>query len=288
MKNARVGGRRLHLFGLRLRRRRALLSNSSLRAAEDGQAATASIASSSTPSWTAATPCPPTAPAIWNSCSRRCASTTPARSPRVNGRYYAMDRDRRWERIAKAFNAMVFGDGEGGKYVDPVQGMKDSYNKGVTDEFVDPVRVRRQARRAAGHHSRRRFLHLLQLPRRPRAPDHPRPHPQQRPERERRPRSSRRRRPRRDHSARPRAQEPALRLHDAVRQEFQSAGRHSAGIDGQHSGQRHGHRRICATCASPKPRSTRTSPTSSTAASSSRFPAKTACWCRRPRSPPTT
>ena len=34
----------------------------------------------------------------------------------VNGRYYAMDRDRRWERIAKAFNAMVFGDGEGGKY----------------------------------------------------------------------------------------------------------------------------------------------------------------------------
>jgi 2,3-bisphosphoglycerate-independent phosphoglycerate mutase len=56
----------------------------------------------------------------------------------VNGRYYAMDRDRRWERIAKAFKAMVNGDGEGGKYVDPVQGMKDSYNKDVTDEFVVP------------------------------------------------------------------------------------------------------------------------------------------------------
>ena len=56
----------------------------------------------------------------------------------MNGRYYAMDRDRRWERIAKAFNAMVFGDGEGGKYVDPVQGVKDSYNKGVTDEFIVP------------------------------------------------------------------------------------------------------------------------------------------------------
>jgi 2,3-bisphosphoglycerate-independent phosphoglycerate mutase len=56
----------------------------------------------------------------------------------VNGRYYAMDRDRRWERIAKAYNAMVFGNGEGGTYVDPVQGMKDSYNKGVTDEFVIP------------------------------------------------------------------------------------------------------------------------------------------------------
>jgi 2,3-bisphosphoglycerate-independent phosphoglycerate mutase len=56
----------------------------------------------------------------------------------VNGRYYAMDRDRRWERIAKAFNAMVLGQGEGGKYVDPVQGMKDSYNKDITDEFVVP------------------------------------------------------------------------------------------------------------------------------------------------------
>jgi len=56
----------------------------------------------------------------------------------VNGRYYAMDRDRRWERIAKAFNAMVAGEGEGGTYADPVQGMKESYNKGVTDEFVLP------------------------------------------------------------------------------------------------------------------------------------------------------
>ncbi len=56
----------------------------------------------------------------------------------VNGRYYAMDRDRRWERIAKAYNAMVFADAEGGKQTDPVQGMKDSYNKGVTDEFVVP------------------------------------------------------------------------------------------------------------------------------------------------------
>ncbi len=56
----------------------------------------------------------------------------------VSGRYYAMDRDRRWERIAKAYNAMVFGDGEGGNYVDPVQAMKDSYNKGLTDEFVIP------------------------------------------------------------------------------------------------------------------------------------------------------
>jgi 2,3-bisphosphoglycerate-independent phosphoglycerate mutase len=56
----------------------------------------------------------------------------------VCGRYYAMDRDRRWERIAKAFNVMVHGDGEAGKYGDAVQGVKDSYNKGVTDEFIVP------------------------------------------------------------------------------------------------------------------------------------------------------
>jgi 2,3-bisphosphoglycerate-independent phosphoglycerate mutase len=56
----------------------------------------------------------------------------------VSGRYYAMDRDRRWERIAKAYNAMVYGEAEGGKYTDAVQGVKDSYNKGVTDEFIVP------------------------------------------------------------------------------------------------------------------------------------------------------
>src|ERR1700681_1128845 len=56
----------------------------------------------------------------------------------VSGRYYAMDRDRRWERIAKAYNAMVEGKAEGGTYIDAVQGMKESYNKGVTDEFVVP------------------------------------------------------------------------------------------------------------------------------------------------------
>jgi 2,3-bisphosphoglycerate-independent phosphoglycerate mutase len=56
----------------------------------------------------------------------------------VSGRYYAMDRDRRWERIAKAYSAMVFGEAEGGKYADPVQGVKESYNKGVTDEFIIP------------------------------------------------------------------------------------------------------------------------------------------------------
>ncbi len=56
----------------------------------------------------------------------------------VGGRYYAMDRDRRWERMDKAFRAMVDGYAEGGTQSDPVAGMKAAYNQGVTDEFVMP------------------------------------------------------------------------------------------------------------------------------------------------------
>jgi 2,3-bisphosphoglycerate-independent phosphoglycerate mutase len=56
----------------------------------------------------------------------------------VSGRYYAMDRDKKWDRELKAFDAMVAGKAEGGEYVDPVQGVKDSYNRDVTDEFIIP------------------------------------------------------------------------------------------------------------------------------------------------------
>ncbi|HWZ45846.1 MAG TPA: 2,3-bisphosphoglycerate-independent phosphoglycerate mutase [Candidatus Saccharimonadales bacterium] len=56
----------------------------------------------------------------------------------VSGRYYAMDRDKKWERELKAFDAMVAGKGEGGAFADPVQGVKESYERGVTDEFVLP------------------------------------------------------------------------------------------------------------------------------------------------------
>jgi len=56
----------------------------------------------------------------------------------VSGRYYAMDRDKKWDRELKAFDAMVHGRGEGGTYIDPVQGVKDSYHRDVTDEFIVP------------------------------------------------------------------------------------------------------------------------------------------------------
>ncbi|HVO96638.1 MAG TPA: 2,3-bisphosphoglycerate-independent phosphoglycerate mutase [Bryobacteraceae bacterium] len=55
----------------------------------------------------------------------------------IAGRYYAMDRDKRWERIEKAREAMV--DGKGEKATDPVAAAKRSYEKGVTDEFIEPV-----------------------------------------------------------------------------------------------------------------------------------------------------
>ncbi|HUQ49241.1 MAG TPA: 2,3-bisphosphoglycerate-independent phosphoglycerate mutase [Terriglobales bacterium] len=56
----------------------------------------------------------------------------------ISGRYYAMDRDRRWPRIQLAFDAMVKGKSEAPSFVDPVKGVRDSYNKGVTDEFIIP------------------------------------------------------------------------------------------------------------------------------------------------------
>jgi 2,3-bisphosphoglycerate-independent phosphoglycerate mutase len=59
----------------------------------------------------------------------------------VSGRYYAMDRDKRWERERKAFDAMVNGKAEGGAYADPVARIKENYNNGITDEFLIPFVV---------------------------------------------------------------------------------------------------------------------------------------------------
>lgn len=55
----------------------------------------------------------------------------------VEGRYYAMDRDTNWDRVEKAYSAMVYG--EGNTACCAVKAMEDSYANGVTDEFVIPV-----------------------------------------------------------------------------------------------------------------------------------------------------
>jgi 2,3-bisphosphoglycerate-independent phosphoglycerate mutase len=62
----------------------------------------------------------------------------------VSGRYYAMDRDNRWERIEKAYRAMVHGDAEA-KFSDPIAAIRASYEKGVTDEFTLPAVITTQA-----------------------------------------------------------------------------------------------------------------------------------------------
>jgi 2,3-bisphosphoglycerate-independent phosphoglycerate mutase len=59
----------------------------------------------------------------------------------VSGRYYAMDRDKRWERQRKAFDAMVHGTGECSTATDAVKAIRDSYAAGVNDEFVLPVTI---------------------------------------------------------------------------------------------------------------------------------------------------
>lgn len=57
----------------------------------------------------------------------------------IIGRYYAMDRDKRWERVKLAYDLLVKGIGE--KTRDPFSAVEDSYEKGVTDEFIKPIVV---------------------------------------------------------------------------------------------------------------------------------------------------
>ena len=55
----------------------------------------------------------------------------------IIGRYYAMDRDKRWERIKVAYDMLVHGEGK--KATDLVAAMQESYDEGVTDEFIKPI-----------------------------------------------------------------------------------------------------------------------------------------------------
>ena len=60
----------------------------------------------------------------------------------VVGRYYAMDRDKRWERTKRAYDLLVHGVGNVAK--DPIAAVKESYERGVTDEFVEPILIVRE------------------------------------------------------------------------------------------------------------------------------------------------
>jgi 2,3-bisphosphoglycerate-independent phosphoglycerate mutase len=63
----------------------------------------------------------------------------------VSGRYYAMDRDMRWERVKRASDAMLAGVTEGGAYHDAVARIRQCYNNGITDEFIVPFVVTDEA-----------------------------------------------------------------------------------------------------------------------------------------------
>jgi 2,3-bisphosphoglycerate-independent phosphoglycerate mutase len=64
-------------------------------------------------------------------------ATTPVKLASAIGRYYAMDRDNRWERVKKAYDLMVNGEGEASQ--DIIASIQKSYDEGVTDEFILPI-----------------------------------------------------------------------------------------------------------------------------------------------------
>ncbi|MDA1079222.1 MAG: 2,3-bisphosphoglycerate-independent phosphoglycerate mutase [bacterium] len=66
------------------------------------------------------------------------------------GRYYAMDRDHKWERIEKAYDALTLGSTES-CVLDPLQLFQDQYDKGVTDEFIEPISI-------CGHDKQKRTI----------------------------------------------------------------------------------------------------------------------------------
>jgi 2,3-bisphosphoglycerate-independent phosphoglycerate mutase len=137
MKHARTGGRKLHLFGLvsdggvhsRQEHLYALLKMAKQQGV-DGVFVHAFMDGRDT--------LPTNGAGYLEQLRQKMREYNSGMIATVSGRYYAMDRDRRWERIAKAYSGMVDGKAEGETYADAVQGMKASYNKDVTDEFVVP------------------------------------------------------------------------------------------------------------------------------------------------------
>ena len=72
-----------------------------------------------------------------NAAAHDLAELPAERIATVVGRYYAMDRDQRWERTQRAYDAIVEGKGEPAQ--DPVTAVEASYARGVTDEFIEPI-----------------------------------------------------------------------------------------------------------------------------------------------------
>ena len=65
--------------------------------------------------------------------------TSKIRVASIIGRYYAMDRDQRWERIKKAYDLLT--KGEGSHFSDPMEAIEASYEQNITDEFIEPIAI---------------------------------------------------------------------------------------------------------------------------------------------------
>ena len=97
-----------------------------------------------------------------------------ARIAGLVGRFYAMDRDKRWDRVKAAWDLLVHGQSAEGRVApDAVKALEVSYAEGITDEFVKPVRSRKRSPsgwgRGARGHGRRGHALFLQFPGRPHA-----------------------------------------------------------------------------------------------------------------------
>lgn len=82
----------------------------------------------------------------------------------IVGRYYAMDRDKRWERVELALKGLILGEGE--ESSDPVATIKERYEKGENDEFLKPIILNGPEARIKGTEILSRdMLQLTDLPR---------------------------------------------------------------------------------------------------------------------------
>jgi 2,3-bisphosphoglycerate-independent phosphoglycerate mutase len=89
---------------------------------------------------------PPTSAALYvTALQNRIDQIGSGRIASVIGRYYAMDRDKRWERTRVAYDLLVHGSGQPAH--DAVAAIKQSYEKGVTDEFVEPIVIQDESGR---------------------------------------------------------------------------------------------------------------------------------------------
>jgi 2,3-bisphosphoglycerate-independent phosphoglycerate mutase len=82
------------------------------------------------------------------SAARDLAELPLDRIATVSGRYWAMDRDKRWERTDRAYRAICLA--EGAEADDPVKAVKESYERGVTDEFIEPTVINGRPRLTPG------------------------------------------------------------------------------------------------------------------------------------------